>query len=303
MIKNIPYFKYIECADFIYSVDSVVITFSFEQEIAEKIFSSLDFIHGLFSCIDIKSDVEFYYQRIVFETNYNSTNYKNLKSHIAISRGLDGTANGFIHFNPNRLFQSEKAYDEIKRFLGICSSVTVKKCDVAIDMPYDITSLTPMKSRKSMMVYIESRKSYTFYWGKRNEEGYAKLYSKSLKNKLDTPVTRLEITLGNPDEGDWNKVLANAVPPIYVPPFRTGDPQIRLTSPELVIIKLASYLLNGILQRVMIFRILELYEDKARRKIVKDIILTGSQQLRVDYEAINKIVKDVIEDIIGNQCD
>ena len=116
MIKNIPYFKYIECADFIYSVDSVVITFSFEQEIAEKIFSSLDYIHGLFSCIDIKSDVELLYQRIVFETNYNSTNYKNLKSHIAISRGLDGTANGFIHFNPNRLFQSEKAYDEIKQF-------------------------------------------------------------------------------------------------------------------------------------------------------------------------------------------
>ena len=303
MFENIPYFKYIEYDDFIYSVDSIVINFSFEQEIAEKIFSSLDYIHGLFSCINFKSDPDVIHHKIIFEANYRHGSYSSLVAHIAIFRNHDDSAAGFIHFNPNRLFQNTKANDDIKRFLGICSSVKVRKCDVAIDMPYDITSLTPMKSRKSMMVYIESRKSYTFYWGKRNEEGYAKLYSKSLKNQLDTPVTRLEITLGNPDDGDWNKVLANAIPSVFISAFSTEDYKIRLTSPELVIVKLASYLLNGIMQRAMLFRILELYEDKARRKIVKNIILAGSQQLKVDHDTVRKIVKVVIEDIIGNQCD
>lgn len=42
---------------------------------------------------------------------------------------------------------------------------------------------------------------------------------------------------------------------------------------------------------------------KARRKIVKNIILAGSQQLKVDHDTVRKIVKVVIEDIIGNHCD
>lgn len=303
MFYGIPYFKYIESNDYVYSIDSVYTAFTLGKEDTEKMFQSLDYLHELFSCINFKCDPDVITHRIVFEANYKCDSYSNLIAHIGIFRVSDDSSAGFLHFNPNRLFQSPKAYDEIKRFLGICSSVTVKKCDVAIDMPFDIVSLTPLKGRKNMMIYIESRKSYTFYWGKRNEEGYAKLYSKSLKNDLDTTVTRLEITLGNPDEGDWEKVLLNSIPPIFMPPYKTGNSKVKLRSHELVIIRLANGFLNGILQRTTLFRILELYEDKARRKIVKDILLAGSQQLQVDFNAIKRIVREVINDIMANRSD
>lgn len=304
MFYGIPYYIYSESEGFVYSVDSMRMTFTIDNDVSEKIFQSdLEYLHRIFSCIDLQSDPEISHRKIVFEANYKSDSFKHLVAFVVISLSSEDGANGFIHFNPNRLFKSPRAYFEIKHFLSLCSSVTVKKCDVAIDMPYDITSLTPLKSRKNMIIYVESQKNYTFYWGKRNDEGYAKLYSKSLKNKLDEAVTRLEITLGNPDEGDWEKVLLNSIPPIFMPPYKTGNSKVKLRSHELVIIRLANGFLNGILQRTTLFRILELYEDKARRKIVKDILLAGSQQLQVDFNAIKRVVREVINDIMANRSD
>ena len=301
MFYGIPYYIYSESEGFVYSVDSMRITFTIDNDVSEKIFQSdLEYLHGIFSCIDLQSDPEISHRKIA---NYKSASFKHLVAFVVISLSSEDGANGFIHFNPNRLFKSPRAYFEIKHFLSLCSSVTVKKCDVAIDMPYDITSLTPLKSRKNMIIYVESQKNYTFYWGKRNDEGYAKLYSKSLKNKLDEAVTRLEITLGNPEDGDWNKVLINSIPPIYISPYEISHSPIKLTSPEKVIIKLANCLLHGILQRTMLFRMLELYEDKARRKIIKNYILAGSQQLQVDFCTINDLVKKVIYDITGKQIE
>ena len=88
-----------------------------------------------------------------------------------------------------------------------------------------------------------------------------------------------------------------------MPPYKTGNSKVKLRSHELVIIRLANGFLNGILQRTTLFRILELYEDKARRKIVKDILLAGSQQLQVDFNAIKRIVREVINDIMANRSD
>ena len=296
---GIPYYKCIEINGIVYSLDSFMAAFSLNQEITEKLFHSYEYIYEIFSCATLKSDLEIAYRKIVFEVKYNSSKSNNLKAYIVISRKDGEVANGFIHFNPNRLFQSPRAYTEIKRFLAACSTITVKKCDVAIDMPYNIVSLTPLKGRKTMMIYIKSRKNTTFYWGNRSVVGCAKLYSKSLKNGLSKDVTRLELTLGNPESGDWDKNLKNAVPPIFMPPYSINSSPLNLTSPEAVILKLAKRFIANNLDRVELFRNLELYEDKARRKIIKDRVLAGSKQLQVDFNTINSIVRTTLSDITG----
>ena len=303
MIFGIPYFYCIEKSGFVYSVDSLRATFFLDEENTQYLFSNYQHIFDWFTNVQLKSEPEVSYRKLEFEVEYSTPNYKKLIAHICISMYSGTIANGFIHFNPNRLFQSQQAYEEITRFFSYCSYLEVCKCDVAIDFPYCICDLVPLKGRKQMRIHFESQKSYTVYWGERNKIGHAKLYSKSDKNKLSENIVRLELTLGNPALPEWKKVLNNIIPPIYLSPFAVSTLNTKLTSPERVIILLAAHLLNDFKNRAFLFRALELYEDKARRKIIKDMILSGNKPLQVDYDAITEVVKTVVHKIMDNQAD
>ena len=82
MVENIPYFKYIESHGFVYSVDSIQVSFALGKDDTEKMFQSLDYLHELFSCINFKSDPDVIQNRIIFEANYSYGSYSSLVAHM-----------------------------------------------------------------------------------------------------------------------------------------------------------------------------------------------------------------------------
>lgn len=232
-----------------------------------------------------------------------SYKYKRLTAHVGIYESDEGTAKGFIQFNPNKVFQSKIAQQQIKNFLNMCSTRAIAKCDVAIDIPYSISMFTPLKGRKIMQTVMKSLESITTYWGKRGEIGSAKFYNKTCKSNLPNDVTRLEITLENPEDSDWEKNLKNAIPPVYICSDVSDiseNTNIKLTSPEQVILALSSEWMKNYNNRIKYFRILEMYADKNRRKIIKDIVLSSqSIPLQVDHQTITQVVKDISDELCG----
>lgn len=105
---------------------------------------------------------------------------------------------GFIEFNPNKC-----PLDVIERYMGyICDYAIwidrrtffeLVRYDLAVDVPCPRESLKIVKSGKRTYSYVQGS-SLTEYLGKRNSNGYTKVYDKAYESKLDVPLTRIEIT-------------------------------------------------------------------------------------------------------------
>lgn len=303
---GIPYYNPIEYNDMMYSVDNIKPKFTLGHELTQMLFSNFESLHCFYSTFWLKSDKEVAYRKLEFEITFSSKSDKRLTAHVGIYRDKKeiDTANGFIQFNPNKVFQSEIAQQQIKRFLNMCSTCAIVKCDVAIDIPCSITEFVPLKGRIIMQTVMKSLESITTYWGKRGEKGSAKLYNKTCKSNLPNDVTRLEITLGNPEDSDWEKNLKNAIPPVYICSDVSDiseNTNIKLTSPEQVILALSSEWMKNYNNRIKYFRILEMYVDKKRRKIIKDKVLSSQgTPLQVNHQTITQVVKDISDELCGN---
>lgn len=99
---------------------------------------------------------------------------------------------GFIEFNPNKCATQEGFLEWYGRFLGYCYTTTLKRYDLAIDIPIDRSSCCLVKDHRKY-AFI-SDKTKTEYLGQRNKPGFVKLYDKAAERKLDYPLTRLEVT-------------------------------------------------------------------------------------------------------------
>lgn len=302
VLELIPHYHAVTQNEMIYSIDSFRATFSLNPQIAARIAENYEYLDNLFSCVVIKSEPEIAYRKLSFEAEYHDEYGKKLIAHVGIFINEDESVNGFIHFNPNRLFQSKKAIQEITAFFQQCDSVIIKLCDVAIDFAYALHDLTVVKGRKKMQQLIASSSSQTIYFGQAHKAGFAKLYSKSAKNKLPENVTRLELTLGNPEQADWYRTLLLAIPAIYRHGNSTASSETcRLTNAETVIMNLAPYFTGTLESRNVFLRNLENIKDKTHRKKLKEQFLSGSELMEFDVAAINQVVETVCSEIIGRQ--
>lgn len=117
----------------------------------------------------------------------------------------DGQRKGFIEFNPNKVFPEWQ--DEFLTVCGMCCSIEVVRCDIAIDIPVERTGVSLLKDIRQYRYLQEAEGDYTEYLGKRNHPGYVKLYNKAIEQKLKfSALTRLEITT-EPDIASFRKHL------------------------------------------------------------------------------------------------
>lgn len=95
-------------------------------------------------------------------------------------------------FNPNKISK-----DNFELFLKvsklICNTWTVKRFDLAIDIPFNINDLKFVDFyKRSYSVFYKDHHDKTFYFGK--GDGHTKIYNKQIESNLYYPLTRYEVT-------------------------------------------------------------------------------------------------------------
>ncbi len=169
---------------------------------------NMEELKGSFNCKVFESYATFQYRRL-----YNISYFVNEKEYsFALGLGFNGLSSSssstcFIEFNPN------KTIDKVSYILEKLKSYTdfdVVRFDIAFDIPLPRELFNLVKDRrnyKKIYSLIQNNKQlddFTEYLGKRQNNGYIKLYNKQIESNLEKPLTRLELTL---DELNYNNLI------------------------------------------------------------------------------------------------
>lgn len=106
----------------------------------------------------------------------------------------------FIEFNPNKSMSFVR--DLIDFLNNCCYGFELVRFDFAIDIPVRRDYVFLVKDRRDYSKYRVLQKSIgsfdvTEYLGQRNQNGFVRLYNKTIESNLNYDLTRLELTLEN----------------------------------------------------------------------------------------------------------
>lgn len=133
---------------------------------------------------------------------------------------------GYIEFNPNKILHlNDNADDKQKKDVQTClddmqfifthsKSVKVARWDLAVDLPVKRTDCILMKDQRMYQLVMHSSEDRTEYLGRRSNDGYIKLYNKTIESNLDSDITRLELTLDSLDSIE-DKVMLHS-PALFI---------------------------------------------------------------------------------------
>lgn len=128
--------------------------------------------------------------RYLFNINYHD-------SSMAVGLSLNGTTAGdnlkcFCEFNPNKVMP--EVLEDLYFLIDNCLRFKLRRWDLAIDIPRPRNLVQLVKDQRKYSLTMKSSDDKTEYLGSRNTGGFIKLYNKTIESKLDTDVTRLEVT-------------------------------------------------------------------------------------------------------------
>lgn len=265
-------------SDMIYSIDNVRIDFDLCFEYNAKLFvQNLDY----FRCW--KKDkviIEFYETAKSYRYHYLYV-FKNPTDNTSFSIGFGLNNNGkqdykgFIDFNPNKVSK----WDILQLFFYKCGSYmkkkTIKRYDLAIDIPINRTMVHLVKDRRSYH-YLSDR-SITEYLGKRNNHNFVKVYDKKIESGLNYDLTRIEITI-NPEE---NLIF----PSVQVHKYQSELCLVNLSPSDRVMYQLLSQVEDP-------FKYIQQLHP-AKRRFFKELMKNQYEELQMNYQ----INKDLLEEI------
>lgn len=189
----LDYFYSLDCDNIIYSIDSFRFIFVMNEKDVESIFKYLN---------DYKrADIN------PFSPCFKSFKYKYLfnitclDSSYTIGLSLNGTnkqdnLKGFIDVNPNKCFKSKQCIEDIYYIYSRCFSFCIKRFDCAIDISLSRDLFILKKDNRTYQLIKNSELDKTEYLGHRNNNGFFKIYNKSIESNLKFPsLTRLELTV------------------------------------------------------------------------------------------------------------
>lgn len=136
--------------------------------------------------------------------HFISCTYKNNKS-IKLGFYMNGVAYenrhlGFIEFNPNSFAEIDEFWEDFTLLKSFFPYIDILRFDIAIDIPIARNEIVMLKDNRTYGAIKKSPLDFTENLGSRNTVGRVKLYNKTIESKLDSTLTRLEIT------GDLNNV-------------------------------------------------------------------------------------------------
>lgn len=187
--------------DIIMSCDMLRLSFSLDETKQRRLFSFINMYDLRNPNISIKifsSRSSFQYVNLVNVINEIDNN--SFAMGIAFN-GANSKQNTscFIEFNPNKTMNLVQPFLDYIKLLS--HNIDVVRFDIAFDIPYPRELFNLVKDRRNYKkIYSMEQKNkylddFTEYLGKRQNNGYVKLYNKQIESNLDSPLTRLEITL------------------------------------------------------------------------------------------------------------
>lgn len=131
---------------------------------------------------------------------------------IGLDLGRDGTdsTKGYIEFNPNKCENSVPFKKFWQCFKAYTVSRELVRYDLAIDIPKRRFLCKLIRTGKKNYEYIVKGDGVTEYSGVRNNNGFVKLYDKTIESDLNYDLTRLEITL------DSTESVGNVFPTVWL---------------------------------------------------------------------------------------
>lgn len=198
--------KYYECVkkdDLIYSCDMV----RYRLELGSNSQSLCNLLNNHDT---YKSDFLIKYSRSYDYFKYGHLwTLKNDSCSFVIGLDIQGSVDvGFIEFNPNKCMCDDSFVGLLADIKSLVVTSDLVRYDLAIDIPFDRCFCNLKKNKKMYSLLLDTSK--TEYLGKRNKEGFVKLYDKKVESNLDYDLTRLEITLKDFSNYD------NHIPSVYV---------------------------------------------------------------------------------------
>lgn len=154
--------------------------------------------------------------------NLFKINYK--YSSMIIGLGFNGITKEamhkcFVEFNPNKVFQNRHAFDDLSFLVDYSQRFKLNRFDIAIDLPIVRNLVQLVKDERKYGLTMYSADNKTEYLGCRNENGYIKLYNKTIESNLNYDVTRLEITCDSQMSGS---LIVHSLPRLLVSPTQNS---------------------------------------------------------------------------------
>lgn len=178
-------------------------------------------INKFFVELSIKNsiyDYQMYESRNFFNYKYLLT-FSHKESVISVGLGFNGVKqsenyNCFIEFNPNKSLVNGYVTPILDYIKAICD-LELSRFDFAIDIPTKRGFVYLAKDKRNYeKVYKITQTAnridnFTEYLGQRNNNGFVKLYNKTIESKLNYDLTRLELTLDSLNYDNFKKELPN----------------------------------------------------------------------------------------------
>ena len=170
------------------------------------------------------------------------------------------------------------------------TSYFINQLDIAIDIPKSPDMISFLKDQRSSLQFSRGKNDHTEYLGKkRNKPGHVKKYDKAKESKIDHPLTRIEVTVGNPADQRFRDDLIRYLPETY----------IRVSTEKAV--DLNSDTLNAT-EKVLIKALLShpnriaLWSQmcKKEKEKIKPYIFSELENLNYDIETIIKVANEMI---------
>lgn len=193
----------------IYSVDMVRLDIELRQDSLERL--------NVYLTNPARADIE------VFSPSFKNYAWRNMfkisvgSSALVIGIGWNSTnrddmLKGFVEFNPNKTMpEAQKDIDFIRM---CCWSVSVRRIDIAVDVPVNIRFVTIKKDNRVMRTYSRGKEVETIELGK-HQHNLFKAYNKALESHLDYDLTRFEVTIQLSNKNLLGE-LSKAFPKIYI---------------------------------------------------------------------------------------
>lgn len=196
----------------IMSCDMLRLSFSMTESILAKFNQYINSLVLKHSNINIKYRTSlqlFHFRNLLQITNLtDSTSF-------ALGLGFNSATNQgkttcFIEFNPNKTMPNYLVQPFLEFIKLHCHNIDIVRYDIAFDilLPRELFALVKDRRKYKKIYSLElnnkDMSDFTEYLGVRSNNGYVKLYNKQIESKLDSPLTRLEITL---DKLEYNNLI------------------------------------------------------------------------------------------------
>ena len=291
-MDKIPYLNPVTVDNQTYSIDKVKLSIVLPDEIVDNILSDYTYLYEMVPGITLKEPEKHSYRyRFPCEKSYCDSfgNKVTTVSMKFIYNSENRRKCGIIEFNPNKCYGYEHIIDEVRTILSFAESYRFESLDFAIDIPINKMLVHLLKDRRAQLIFHASKDCSTEYLGKRrNDPGHVKLYNKSRESGLSTPMTRIEITVGDPSLPDWGQKLYD----YWLPKVAIFDPKgfipqdIKLSDTEKVLIELLQCNLDKAVYWNRLGR-----KEKAK---LEPLVFANQKYLEYNFDAINQVVQGMV---------